>query len=98
MCVTSQCKVVESGRLLCPSPALLRPRRARRSVLSAYAVSFTMDGVGAVRDLRRNFPGVNSTLVAVADPVYDSFDSGKKTYMGEALILTVSSCIVHKRQ
>jgi hypothetical protein len=49
-----------------------------------------MDGVDAMRDLPRNFPSVNSTFVAVADPFYKAFDGGKKIYKGEALILTVS--------
>jgi len=89
-----QCEVVDDACLHCPSPAVThRPTKSRRSVNSQlYSVSFTMDAVEEVQNLRRHFPSLNASFVVVADPVYTSFDSGLKVYKGEALILTVCIC------
>ena len=50
-----------------------------------------MDSVDSVRNLDIYFPNVTSTFSVYADPVFFSFDDGKRVYKGEALILDVRS-------
>jgi len=90
MCVV-QCQVVDDTCLHCLSPAVSqRQAKSRRSPRSQlFNVSFTMDAVEDVQNLRRHFPNINASFAVMPDPVYNPFNNGLKIYKGEALILTV---------
>jgi len=93
-CAWFQCQVVDDTCVHCPSPAV--PRSPAKSLNSElYNVSFTMDAVESVENLRRHFPSLNASFLVVADPVYTSFSGGLKVYKGEALILTVGNALTH---
>lgn len=86
---SSECMVKSSTAMRCLSPQVDdQRRRSHRSTAAEATISFTMDSVKMVRNLVHYFPAVRSTFTLHPNPTYSRFESGRRIYKGEALILS----------